>query len=254
MQPSTSPFVPRFSAPEEVVPKVLVTLSSQSSELDAFMAVFSQELFEHVANCTNQILEEKSGIKVPRTDPGEIEIILGCLLTMGFNKVLKMRDYWTNEPTLGNLGAKAAITRDRFLLLASKLYFASPNKPADASKTYYMDEVVSIVKNTFLNAREESSYQSIDECMVKFRGRSSLKQFMPLKPIKRGIKPWARCDSKTGYVYDFNIYAGRGDSQGERVVRKLTSTIRGSDVAVAFDRFFTSVDLINTIPFPALGT
>ena len=73
--------------------------------------------------------------KLARTDPGEVKILLGCLLTMGFNKVPKTRDYWANEPSLGNPGTKAAITRDRFLLLSSKLYFACPNKPSDASKT-----------------------------------------------------------------------------------------------------------------------
>ena len=29
---------------------------------------------------------------------------------------------------------------------------------------------------------------AVDEAMIKFTGRSSLKQYMPMKPIKRGIK------------------------------------------------------------------
>jgi hypothetical protein len=36
---------------------------------------------------------------------------------------------------------------------------------------------------------------SIDEAMVLFKRRSSLKQFMPLKPIKRGYKIWCICDA-----------------------------------------------------------
>ncbi|KAF2879748.1 hypothetical protein ILUMI_26424 [Ignelater luminosus] len=44
-----------------------------------------------------------------------------------------------------------------------------------------------------------------------------------LKPIKRGIKIWERCDSRTGYVYDFDIYLGKESETtegtlGERVV------------------------------------
>ena len=31
---------------------------------------------------------------------------------------------------------------------------------------------------------------AIDEAMIKFTGCSSLKQYMPMKPIKRGIKVW----------------------------------------------------------------
>ncbi|KFM73118.1 PiggyBac transposable element-derived protein 4, partial [Stegodyphus mimosarum] len=82
---------------------------------------------------------------------------------------------------------------------------------------------------------------------------------MPMKPVKRGIKIWQRCDSKTGYVYDMSIYSGKetGEVQGtlgERVVSKLTETIRGKDVMLAFDRFFTSVHLMETLKFPAVGT
>lgn len=38
-----------------------------------------------------------------------------------------------------------------------------------------------------------------------------MKQYMPLKLTKRGIKMWMRCDSQTGYTYDFNIYSGKED-------------------------------------------
>lgn len=97
--------------------------------------------------------------------------------------------------------------------------------------------------------------------MAKFKGRSSLKQYLPLKPIKRGIKIWERCDAKTGYTYDLNVYSGRDNDQnsnqmtlGEKVVNKLASTIRNPDITLAFDRFFTSVNLMDTIQYPAVGT
>ena len=43
----------------------------------------------------------------------------------------------------------------------------------------------------------KSLYKNIlvDEAMVKFKGRSSIKQYQPLKPIKRGFKIWCRADS-----------------------------------------------------------
>lgn len=34
---------------------------------------------------------------------------------------------------------------------------------------------------------------SIDESVIAFKGRSTMKQFMPMKPIKRGFKVWACC-------------------------------------------------------------
>lgn len=148
--------------------------------------------------------------------------------------------------------------RDRALCILSKLYFAEPNGAKD-SKTYCIDNIITCLKDTFQRSREDSQYQSIDESMTKFKGRSSLKQYKPLKPVKRGIKPWQRCDPQSGYTYDLNIYAGKEsssleDTVRERVVKKLMSTARSATVTFCFDRFFTSVRLLETLNRPALGT
>lgn len=90
---------------------------------------------------------------------------------------------------------------------------------------------------------------SIDESMIKFKGRSSLKQYLPKKPIKRGFKVWTLADSKNGYVYDFEIYKGkdseRRSSLGEHVVKKFVSDLEFSYRKVYFDNYFTSPDLID---------
>ena len=41
---------------------------------------------------------------------------------------------------------------------------------------------------------------STDEAMIKYQGRSFLKQYIPLKPTKRGIKVWVATDSSNGYL------------------------------------------------------
>ncbi|GFT90567.1 piggyBac transposable element-derived protein 4 [Nephila pilipes] len=55
-------------------------------------------------------------------------------------------------------------------------------------------------------------------------------------------------------IYSGNETGGVQGTLGERVVSKLTETIRGKDVMLAFDRFFTSVHLMETLKFPAVGT
>ena len=42
------------------------------------------------------------------------------------------------------------------------------------------------------------SEQRIDENMVKFQGKSGMKQYIKLKPIQRGFKFWFYCSSKSG--------------------------------------------------------
>jgi hypothetical protein len=58
---------------------------------------------------------------------------------------------------------------------------------------------------------------SIDEAMIAFKGRSSIKQYMPMKPTKRGFKMWSSCDAYNGYVINHRPYLGSGDdtTQGQ---------------------------------------
>ena len=74
--------------------------------------------------------------------------------------------------------------------------------------------IIDAVREQFLRAYDPHQQSSIDEAMIAFKGRSTLKQYVPKKPIKRGFKAWVRADAVTGYVCDFNIYTGK--TEGER--------------------------------------
>ena len=52
--------------------------------------------------------------------------------------------------------------------------------------------------------------------MIKFQGRSSLKQYMPKKPIKRGIKVWVLGDSSNGYFSQLEVYTGKKGNSVEK--------------------------------------
>lgn len=87
-----------------------------------------------------------------------------------------------------------------------------------------------------LNQRFAAEYtppsrQAIDESMVLFKGCSSLKQYLPMKPIKRGYKIWCRANSETGYLAQFQVYEIWDSKQppdvmlGEHVVLTLSENI-----------------------------
>lgn len=81
--------------------------------------------------------------------------------------------------------------------------------------------------------------------MIRFKGRSHMKQYMPKKPIKRGYKCWVRADSSTGYMYEFEFYTGRvvsdtEENLGAKVEMDLCETLP-SNTLVACDIFFTSL-------------
>ena len=108
---------------------------------------------------------------------------------------------------------------------------------------------------TYMSTRSETRFVlgrdiAIDEAMVKYKGRSSIKQYMPKKPIKRGFKIWMMADSSSGYVAKYQVYEGKspdgtrfGRKGSFKNVRKPTRKIPSS----FFDNFFTGIDLMLTL-------
>lgn len=251
-------FVPRKEIPSFKEP--LIQFNAGFDEdceiIDVFLKLFPRSLLMWIASCTNErllILAEESGKCIEPTDYHEIMIVIGCYIIMSYNRVPAMKMYFSGNNTLKNDAIKNAIPRERFLLLSSKIYFNHPVKPNNCGKTYYMEEIVNCLKYTFQKSRTDSTYQSIDETMCKCKSRTSLKQYMKQKPIRVGVKMWSRCDACSGYIYDFDIYEGKettiqDGTLGERVVKKLCSSIRDEDVAIIVDRFFMSVNLLKTLP------
>lgn len=82
--------------------------------------------------------------------------------------------------------------------------------------------------------------------MVLFKGRSSYRQYMPQKPVKRGFKVWCLAVSKNGYLQAFEVYTGATEGVteglGASVVKRLTRALRKKGYHLYFDNF-SSVDL-----------
>ena len=107
------------------------------------------------------------------------------------------------------------------------------------------------LSSKFSSLYDPSKDVAVDEAMIKFQGRSALKQYMPMKPIKRGIKVWVLGDSTNGYFSRFQVYMGREENRevglGAHVVKSLTSDLKHKYHHVYFDNFFTSVQLLEQI-------
>ena len=78
--------------------------------------------------------------------------------------------------------------------------------------------------------------------MIIFKGRSSIKQYLPLKRIKRGYKIWVRADAY-GFLCEFQIYTGKVNGKpenllGERVVKDLSRPLVHKNYRIYFDNHF----------------
>ncbi len=79
-----------------------------------------------------------------------------------------------------------------------------------------------------------------------------MKQYMPKKTIKRGLKIWMRSDSTNGYVCQFQVYTGKeGDKAdvglGGKVVTALSRDLVGKNYHLYMDNFFSSIPLFHQL-------
>ena len=116
-----------------------------------------------------------------------------------------------------------------------------------------MRPLIDHLNSKFYEVLSHGSEQSIDEHKVKFKGRSRMKQQIKSKSIKWGFKFWFCCSSKSGYLYQMDIYLGRKQTPefnlglGEEVVLQLTKDLERSFCTVYFDNFFNSPKLIEKL-------
>lgn len=221
---------------------------------DMFLYLFPDCFISEIVFQTNLYALQKNGGSnyfIPTTNK-EIKSFLGVNMLMSLKKMPSYRDYWSSREELRDYFISSVLSRDRFTWLLSNLHVndnsVQPKKgEANYDKLYKIRPLLSKLTQTLGSALNPGEFQSIDESMIKFKGRSSLRQYMPMKPTKRGYKVWIRADS-TGFVSEFQIYTGKVDQSvekklGHRVVKDLTRALVGKHHKVFFDNFFNCVEL-----------
>lgn len=96
-----------------------------------------------------------------------------------------------------------------------------------------------------------SDVVTIDEQLFAFRGKCSIRQYIPSKPAKYGIKHFALGDVKSAYTINLetNVGSSPRDHFGTatHVVLRLVEPIFGHNRKVTGDNWFTSMSLITEL-------
>ena len=248
--------VPKFEAligPTTIIP---------SSPLDIFQLFFSNELLEDVVNTTNRYARETMKTeqqydKWTKVTPDEIKAFFGFHLLMSINRLPSIDDYWSKNPNLHYTPIASKISQDRFRDISQYLHFVDnanvvPRGHPMHDRLGKVRPILEAIVQKCLHLYNPHREVTVDEAMIKFQGRSSLKQYLPLKPIKRGIKVWVLADAHNGYFCNLSVYCGKDGKSGEKglasnVVKQLTGHIKEKSHVVFFDNFFTSVQLIEDL-------
>jgi hypothetical protein len=118
-------------------------------------------------------------------------------------------------------------------------------------KLYKARSFIDALQKNFLKCYDPDDVMSVDESMISFKGRGSLKRYMPKKPMRRGYKVWMLA-CKSAYVLKFEVYTGKkGEKKkknlGESVVKSMMEVLEGANHKVLFDSYFTTYELLKSL-------
>ncbi|RWS23338.1 piggyBac transposable element-derived protein 4-like protein [Leptotrombidium deliense] len=204
----------------------------------------------------------------------EILAIYGFYLLMGVKKEKNIEDAISlkGNRILSFPAAGIATSKNRLRIFTNAFGLTHPQRERDlhesmiaVSESYKNDKIAKVrdiinrLRDNYVKAYIPETDLVVDEQMVGYKGRTSLKQHMPNKPDKYGIKLWALVD-RNQYTLNLQVYAGqegfrrvgsrmREVDQAHRVVMDMVSVLDTSDRKhhITTDRFFTSLKLADDL-------
>jgi len=153
---------------------------------------------------------DQSNLFAVQCDPGqllhvtqsELEQFVGCCMYMSIFNLPRSEMYWASNTRISQVAD--VMTWVRWKAIKKNLHFNdNTHMPSiddpKRDKLFKIKPLLQILQQQIL---------CIDEQIVPFKGRSSLKQYVPKKPHKWGYKIFMLCDTH-GMVHNFEIYTGK---------------------------------------------
>lgn len=132
---------------------------------------------------------------------------------MGIHQLPNLKCYWSSNPVLRVDTIASVMTANRYKKIVQNIHSNNsqiqlPKTNPNYDKLHKVRPLLDQLNKNIGKLHRPSSYLSIDESMIKFKGRCCLKQYMPKKPIKWGYKVWCLAYSATGFILAFIVYTG----------------------------------------------
>jgi len=140
-----------------------------------------------------------------QTTQNEFRLFLAILYNSGYATLPRRRMYWEPTDDVHNAAICNAMTRNRFEELMSFVHVADNENLIPGDKYAKVRPMFNALNKTFLASFPRQKNISIDESMVPYYGRHSLKQYIRGKPIRFGYKVWS-ANTPLGYCIQLEPY------------------------------------------------
>ena len=236
-----------------------VEMEENSSCLQYFELLFTNDVYQLILDETIRFERQKRhldrnlrGHLHDFTIP-ELKAWLGLTLNMGLVRKNSIKSYWSKNSVIQTPIFPNTMSRDRYLHFLRFLHFTDNDNapdPADPNrdKLWKIKPFLNALLPRFTTVYAPSQNLSLDETLIKFKGRVQFRQFLTLKRSRFGPKGFVTADALTGYVLNTSIYNGKeGPAASKdlamRVVLDLTEPYAHKGYRLLVDNWYTSVPL-----------
>lgn len=113
----------------------------------------------------------------------ELLVFIGINQLMRYHVLPSWRHYWNTSADLHVSLVADSMTRDRFDAILSNLHIVDNSllSSENRDKLFKLRPLINTANETFSRLYHGTRELSVDESMILFKGRSSLKQYNPMK-------------------------------------------------------------------------
>lgn len=225
--------------------------------IEYFKEFFDDNFMDHIIEQSNVFATQKNPNRGLALSRDELDQFLGTVTSMSICRLPRSRLYWAAESRIPTVAD--TMSRDQWEAIKGNLHFNNnddmtpPNDP-HKDRLFKVRPIIDFLLPKFQGIPKTQAL-CVDKQMIPFKGRSSLKQYIPSKRSKWGYKVFLLCDPES-MVHSFEIYTGRIDAvPGEpdigasgNIVLKLLQMIQpGLNHLLFCDNWFTSLKLFSSL-------
>ena len=170
-----------------------------------FRKMIDTDMLRNVVEQSNLYALQKDVSKPLNLTVPELERFIGITFYMAIYGLPRTRMYWQRETYVQQVGT--SMSRNRWEQIKGKLHFNDNVLNDNTDKLYKLRPFINAILSNFYKIPVDEKI-CVDEQMIPFKGKHSLKQYVPKKPTKWGYKAFVLCDS-SGIVHNWDLYSGK---------------------------------------------
>ncbi|CAK9798673.1 PiggyBac transposable element-derived protein 4 [Anthophora plagiata] len=155
----------------------------------------------------------------------EMKKFLGIIIMMDQVKKNPREDYWSSEFYTKTPSFSSIMSLNRFHQIWNTWHFSNNQALTGSNKLKKIQPILNYLLDKFKSVYTPRKELSLDESIIPWRGKLSIKTYNPAKIIKYGLLCRMLCEANSGYICNMEIYNAEGKKFDQTIISLLDNNI-----------------------------